>query len=104
MNAPHFNTEKLPETFGSFEWMNAVIAEEHRCCDAIDARYKKINDEYVNLCREKSHLQAESNRTTGFLASFRISSKLRKIEREMKWRRDVMDELLDARLARTYGG
>jgi hypothetical protein len=104
MKAPYFNTNNLPETWGSVEWMNAVVAEEHRCCDDIDARYSKLNSEYVNLCRQRSKLDHEKASTNGIFACICLHFKTKSIDSEMKWRRDVMDELIDARIARTYGG
>jgi hypothetical protein len=39
MNAPHFDVKKVhSQPFGSVAWMDAVIAEEKRCCGQIDNR------------------------------------------------------------------
>jgi len=103
MKAPYFNTNNIPETYGSVDWMKAIEAEEHRCCDDIDARRQKLTNEYVSLCREWSELNRKKDATNGFFACIRLSVKMKMLEREMNWRRDVMDELIDARIARTYG-
>jgi len=103
MNAPYFNTNNLPETWGSVDWMKAIEAEEHRCCDDIDARRSKLTDEYVSLCREWSKLSHENAITYGLFTRIRLHFKMKKLDREMRWRRNVLNELLDARIARTYG-
>ncbi len=103
MNAPHTNVQYIHSfPFGSAAWANAIVSEDRRCCGQIDARLTKIRAERIALCDEFSAIEKQMEVEPGFFARLKLTFRLRRINRELEWRRKVMLELLDARIARTY--
>jgi hypothetical protein len=103
MNAPHINVQYIHSfPFGSAEWAKAILSEDRRCCGAIDARMSKIRAERIALCEEYTAIEKQLETEQGFFARLKLTFKMSKIDKELEWRRKVMIELLDARIARTY--
>ena len=102
MNAPHFNSDNLSLNLGSVEWMQSIINEENRCCKDIDARLKVVEAEHLALIQQLSDMQKQMEKTIGPIACIRLYFKMKRISSQMKWRRKVIIELLNARITRTY--
>jgi hypothetical protein len=103
MNAPHINVQYIHSfPFGSAEWAKAIVSEDRRCCGQIDARINKIHNERMALYEEYAAVEKQLETEQGFFARIKLTLKLRRIDKELEWRRKVMIELLDARIVRTY--
>jgi hypothetical protein len=104
MNAPYFDMKNLPSPWGSVAWMYEIIAEEKRCCEEIDIRLHTLQSEFRDLTAKLSILETQlANNTSGVFAGFSLLFKIRKIAKEMRWRRRAIIKLFDARIARTFG-
>ena len=101
MNAPHFDVNNLPLTADSDGYIKAVLTEEHRVCDKIDARILEVENAYLVLGNELKSL-SQSIEGLGMFDRWKIRSWMKIIAYRMSCHRAVLADLYDARWRRTY--
>lgn len=101
MNAPSFDITRIKNAYGSSAWVNEMIAEETRCCESIDARTTRVEDESLQLHTKMGELEKRLQDTCGFFARWSLRSQMKRIAKQMEWRRLVLIELYEARIRRT---
>ena len=101
MNAPSFDITRINSAYGSAAWVSEMGQETARCCNNIDARINRIQQESLALTSKSIELETQYNNSTGLFARLRLAWNMKSISREIEWRRKVLLELWDARLRRT---
>ena len=101
MNAPHFDFDKLPLKADGSSYIRAVLAEQHRVCDTIDARRRELEDEFCAMVDEMNALKL-SLHGKGFFAQWTIRTKMVALGYRISTNRDMRHELVCARILRTY--
>lgn len=103
MNAPHFDVTRIPIHPSHPDWMSAVIREEQRVCGPIDERMAAVTKQFVSLSDEATELASRLKYTRGFFARWGIRRRIKAINRRILDNMSVSNELVTARLNRTYG-
>jgi phage-related tail protein len=103
MNAPQFSFSRIPVYAPANDVIKAVVAEEKRICDAIDARMNEVRDEFSALVDRLRMLEGSLESTKGFFARFLVKREMKDIARRIRDNRSQLDELATARWRRTYG-
>ena len=103
MNAPYFDVTRIPTDPCHPDFILAVIREEKRVCDPIDARIFEEADRFQALYREIKALEARLGATRGFFARWGIRMQLDELHRRLDNTRTVHYRLSMERWKRTYG-
>ena len=102
MNVPHFNFDNLPFPDGSSDYVHAVLAEQHRVCDTIDARRYTLVNDFIAMIDEIKALELILEKTKGFFARWNVRNKIYLLNSRIDTNRDQRHELVCARIVRTY--
>ncbi len=103
MKAPKFSFSKVPVFGAPTDIIKAVVAEETRVCEAIDARIVEVRDEFSALVDRLNALEERLEQTNGIVARFLVKSEIKAVSRRIRDNRSQLDELTTARWRRTYG-
>ena len=101
MNAPPFDITRINSAYGSAAWVKEMVQETSRCCDNIDARISRIQQESLALTSKSIALETQYNTSRGLFARIRLMWAMNSLSREIEWRRKVLLELWTERQRRT---